>query len=173
MKRGQKIVPFMVLCAVMTLLLLVFSITTILGIRNMDLAIRQEEQAYQSNTKKLAELQSIVEHEEEYRQAIAVMKQLIPDQVNDTVVLNQISTLCKTTGVDLIEVGFGDRVVTNDIHVLPLKLKLRGGYFPYMDLIKKMTYGERLFRIDEMNINQDSVSSGLLNVELSVRMFYN
>lgn len=172
MKMGNKIVPFLILAAVIALLLLVFSVTTIMGISSMNLAIKQEEEAYQANTKTLNELRQLAEYEDEFRHSITVMERLIPEQVKDSDVLNQINSLCKTIGVDLIEVGFGDRAVISSVNVLPLKLKMRCSFFPCMELIEAMTSGEQLMRIDEMNITRNSETSGYLSVDMWVRMFY-
>lgn len=163
---------YLMLGAVVILMIIVFAVFRIVHINETVKSIDQEEQAYQDNTAKLNQLMLISKKEDEFKQAISVMSNLIPDKANDFGIINQIQDLEKKLDTNFIKIEFADKVVNKNINVMPFDLSFKGQYLSLVQLIKDMSSGERLIRIDEVDISQGDSIANTVNVEIKARAFF-
>lgn len=150
--------------------LMIFSVIKILHIKDTRYGIDQEEQANQENQIKLQQLRQLSKREDEFNLSLLIMNNLLPDQADESQIINQIQSMSNKLPVNFIEVQFGDWVVNNNINIMPFTLRFSGDYKELIELIGNISSGERLIRIDEISIAKSEEVN--LNADIKARAFY-
>lgn len=169
---GKINTPYLIFGTVVILLIILFATFRIVHIKETIASIDQEEQAYKENTAKLNQLMLISKKEEEFKQAISTMNGLIPDQAEDYDIINKINNFSSILDTNFIQIEFADMVVNNNINVMPFSLSFKGQYLSLIQLISDISSGERLIRIDDIDISQNDSVANSINVEIKARAFY-
>ena len=169
---GKLNTPYLIFGTVVILLIILFATFRIVHIKETIASIDQEEQAYKENTAKLNQLMLISKKEEEFKQAISTMNGLIPDQADDYDIINKINNISSELDTNFIQIEFADRVVNNNINVMPFSLSFKGRYLSLIQLISDISSVERLIRIDDIDISQNDSVANSINVEIKARAFY-
>jgi Tfp pilus assembly protein PilO len=64
---------------------------------------------------------------------------------------------------------FGKRLEEKELIWMPLEISYVGSYAEFMDLLSEIMYGNRLIRIDELELY---VNEGLLEIDILANAFY-
>lgn len=153
-------------------LLTIFSITTIININRVRSEIAAEEQLYLENQDRLAQLRQLSKREDEFRTYLALIDKLIPDGTEEARIIKQVQNLANGSSVDFIEIQFETRVVNNNMNTMPMTLSFSGGYPGLVELINRLSNGERLIRIDEINITNGTESAFFIDAIIKARAFF-
>ena len=171
MKKQQN-VPFIILSGILIIALAIFTAITAVDISEANSAIENEEQIYEKNEEKLARLEALLLIEDELRQSFDALNKLLPRQANEAGLIQHINRLAEADGLDVAMIDFGDRVVNNNLNEMPMSLSFEGSYPQLVSFMKNVANGERLIRIDQIDIRHEEATADGITIDMEAVAFY-
>lgn len=161
MKRSTTpqivVVTFFLLC-VMVFGYLIINEFAKMNKMNREIRGKYEEiAALRSSVNKLREMEKDAGEMEAQLQAI---REMLPEEPSEDDVLEYLQNLAKSAPAVLEKVQFGDRVTARGFVEMPISLTFNGSYKGFLNLMTGVMYGDRLFRVDEVRI-ENRTNNGL------------
>jgi len=170
--KKQHILLITILSCILIIALAIFTAITAVDISEANSAIENEEQIYEENEKKLARLEALLLIEDELRQSFDALNKLLPKQANEAGLIQHINRLAETDGLDVAMIDFGDRVVNNNLNEMPMSLSLKGSFPQLVSFMKNVANGERLIRIDQIDIRHEEATADGIIIDMEAVAFY-
>jgi Tfp pilus assembly protein PilO len=171
-KSNNMNIIFIAASAVIIIIVIVMLVTRIMHLQDTLKQTELMEDTIAKNQIRLNELIRLSKQEEEFKQQIAIMDKMLPDEPFESDIINQAKNASDLSDTDFIQIDFQERVVNNNITTMPLSLVFNGRYQSLLSVIDKLTYGDRLVIIDEISIQQSEDNDGIIEASLKARTFY-
>ena len=156
--------------ALTIVLLLVLSVFKISHIKETTSAIDNLNLVLRNNKERLKELEDLRDYLPELENAYKTLNDKIPVLPDKPKLVEQLNQYSEENDVALLEVDFGEESEKDSLNEIPLKLSFEGEYTSIVKLLENLDYGERLIRIDEIEI--DSSGSNIIWADVSAVAFY-
>jgi len=168
MKRSQTpqivVVTFFIVCIVFFGYLIINEIAKI-NKMNREISLKYEEiAALRSSVNKLREMEKNAGDMEARLQAI---REMLPEEPSEDGVLEYLQNLAKSAPAVLEQVRFEDRVPAGGFVEMPLSLTFNSSYKGFLNLMTGVMYGDRLFRVDEVRIENKTGNGLSIDVKAS------
>jgi type IV pilus assembly protein PilO len=170
--KKQHILLITILSCILIIALAIFTAITAVDISEANSAIENEEQIYEENEKKLARLEALLLIEDELRHYFDALNKLLPKQADEAGLIQHINRLSETAGLDVAMIDFGDRVVNNNLNEMPMSLSLKGSFPQLVSFMKNVANGERLIRIDQIDIRHEEATADGIIIDMEAVAFY-
>jgi len=172
-KKQNYVLPTVVLC-VLILTLAVFTVMAIMDIMEISSQIKIEKQYWQANEQKLAQLEQLDHRKDELERVYDLLNRLIPMSADEDMLINRLDTLSRNAGLHLGSVEFGDRVVNaeSNLNEMPVSLAFKGSYLKFAEILPYIIKGERLLRVEEIEIERQDGTNDVVNVKMKAKAFY-
>lgn len=161
----------LLLSGIVVILLIALNIIKINSINKASAQIESEETVLNEKKAYLEELKKLTEIRPELVKAQKILSVQIPEQPGEDQLIDYINRLSQKNKISFVHVQFEKRTINGNINEIPLQLKLTGEYTSLMDFIRSISEGERLIRIDELQIDKED-SSGSINAFITAKAFY-
>lgn len=171
MKKQQN-VPFIILSGILIIALAIFTAITAVDISEANSAIENEEQIYEANEEKLARLEALLLIEDELRQSFDALNKLLPRQADEAGLIQHINRLSEAAGLDMAKIDFQERVVNNNLNGMPMTLSFKGNYPQLVSFIMNIAAGDRLIRIDQIDIRREEATADGITIDMKAIAFY-
>jgi Tfp pilus assembly protein PilO len=102
----------------------------------------------------IAMLKGIKNNIEKAEQQYDILCEMLPDEPFEDEIVFGIQGYAINASVKLNSINFLNRVDKNDITEMPMDLSFSGDYMGFLKLINSIMHGDRLIRIDGINIRQ-------------------
>lgn len=133
--------------------------------------IHQLEDTLQENLDKLMSLQYLASIQPGLEFAYETLNKQLPDEPMESEIIHHIQNIALENKSKLLDIYFSDRVASNELMMLPMKLTFSGSYTSLIKVIEELDHSERLFRIDEIKISKSNYSLSDINAEIIVAAF--
>lgn len=170
--KKQHILLITILSCILIIALAIFTAITAVDISEANSAIENEEQIYEENEKKLARLEALLLIEDELRHYFDALNKLLPKQADEAGLIQHINRLAEADGLDVAMIDFGDRVVNNNLNEMPMSLSLKGSFPQLVSFMKNVANGERLIRIDQIDIRHEEATADGIIIDMEAVAFY-
>ena len=170
--KKQHILLITILSCILIIALAIFTAITAVDISEANSAIENEEQIYEANEEKLARLEALLLIEDELRHYFDALNKLLPKQADEAVLIQHINRLSETAGLDVAMIDFGDRVVNNNLNGMPMTLSFKGSYPQLVSFIMNIAAGDRLIRIDQIDIRREEATADGITIDMKAIAFY-
>jgi len=155
------------------ILLLVLSVTKFSDIKKTISEIDEISATLRYNETRLKKLEAIKENQVELESAYDVLQKKIPDSPDKNKLIDQLNQYAKENYVVLSELDFEEEIEKDTFKELKLKIAFNGEYASLIKLLKTLDNGERLIRIDEIEISSTGDFSKILRADITAVAFYN
>lgn len=163
---------FLAVSGLVIVLLIVLNVININNISNKSSLINSELAMLENKKSELNELEKLSLIRPELEKAFALLSTQIPDEPSEDEIIEYISSLSAAYKNDLIQIRFDDRVANGVLTEMPLSLTFKGSYSSFVAFIDALSEGQRLFRIDEINMDKTEGADGKINASVTARAFY-
>lgn len=170
--KKQHILLITILSCILIIALAIFTAITAVDISEANSAIENEEQIYEENEKKLARLEALLLIEDELRHYFDALNKLLPKQADEAGLIQHINRLAEADGLDVAMIDFGDRVVNNNLNGMPMTLSFKGSYPQLVSFIMNIAAGDRLIRIDQIDIRREEATADGITIDMKAIAFY-
>lgn len=117
----------------------------------------------------LEQLRGLEINAENLRIQQETINMMIPEQPMEEDVLLHVQYYAEATSVPLTTIRFGERNVGTGLTEMPIDLSFRGTYKGFLNLLSNMMYGNRLLRIDEIEMDR---AEDVLEINIHANAFY-
>jgi Tfp pilus assembly protein PilO len=150
---ANTIVLFII--AILALLLVVLNISSLYQIQKTSDALNSSTIRLDEYNKRFSKLNKMVQEKEQLMASFELLSKKIPLQSFENHILNSIEESVKENKTELINLQFGDYKENQDLIQIPLTLTVKGKYSDLIRLFTELEDGERLVRIDGINLTKD------------------
>jgi len=158
---------------VIIILLLVLSVFKIMHIRETSAEIDQYNITINQKEKILSELKALKDYQSELDNAYKVLNEQIPAISDEQRVIALLDQYSKENEVVLLNINFGEVKEKDSFNELSLGLSFSGEYSSILKMLENMKNGERLFRIDDIQLSRIENNSKNIKADISAAVFYN
>lgn len=162
----------LILSGIVIILLVVLNIWNINRINKINEQVKTETVKLDKNKGVLDELNKLILMKPELEFAHRVLSGKIPKEPKEYDIIKYIEDLSKISSSNLVKIQFNDRTKKNSITEMPVELSFNGEYTSLIEFMKNLSIGERLFRIDKIQIYKEEDASGIINVNITANAFY-
>jgi Tfp pilus assembly protein PilO len=161
----------LLLSGIVVVLLMILNIAKIKSISETsaqietEASILDEQKAYQDELKKLTLIRP------ELEKAHRILSVKIPKRPEEDKLIEYIDKLTKENKTSFIHIQFEKRTVNSDMTEMPIQLMFSGKYTSLMEFIRSISEGERLIRIDGLQIDRGD-SDGSINASITAKAFF-
>ncbi len=106
---------------------------------------------------------------EELEAHLITLQKLIPEEPEQNRFLIWIQQVSSDASLKLSDVTFSEHTIEDGYVVMPVQLSLQGNYKNVLKLLTSLMYGERLVRVDDIDLTN---SEGSLSVDIKINLFY-
>jgi len=172
--KKTQITLFLVLLGILILALTALTVLSVIKITETSASIRNEEQILRENESTLAKMELLSIIENELKQSFERLYRMIPEQAHEDQLIAYINRLSEKAGLELLTVEFLEKVVNTDSkpNEMPMSLTFRGGYSQLITLLRSMSTGERLIRVDEVTIANEKADHKNMKINMKAHAFY-
>lgn len=157
------------LVVLLLIVLIIFSVNKINTINDQIENITAKLYEDKDTLEKLKQLDSL---RPELESANRVLVKQIPDGPSEHELIEYIYNLSKNNKNKFIEIKFKERNGNEDIFEMPFSMTIEGKYESMLKLLNSIANGERLIRIDEIQIESVDNVKGLINTSITAKAFY-
>lgn len=161
----------LLLSGIVVVLLIVLNIIKVNSINQASAQIESEEAILDDQKAYLEELKKLTKIRPELEKTHKILSVQIPEQPEEDKLIEYINRLSRENETRFVHIQFDKRTVTGNITEMPLQLKFTGKYTSLMEFISSISEGERLIRIDGLQIDRED-SSGSINASITAKAFY-
>ena len=94
---------------------------------------------------------------------------MIPGNPQQEQILTGLQRSAEEASLVFGSVQFGEHIREDGYAAIPMKLTFQGEYKSFLKLLNRLMHGERLYRIDEINLGS---VDGSLSIEITASVFY-
>ena len=157
------------LVVILLILLIVFSVNRINTTNDQ---IETETAKLNEDKDTLEKLKQLDLLRPELESANRVLLKQIPDEPSEYDLIQYIYILSENNKNDFIEIEFKERQEKEDIIEMPFSMNINGKYGSMLKLLNGIANGERLIRIDEIQIESIDNVNGLIDTSVTANAFY-
>lgn len=106
---------------------------------------------------------------DEMAEQLSTIQKMIPAQAGQNQFLLLVQQLSQDASLQLLNVSFGAQVIGEEFVVMPVDISLQGGFKGFLRLLSALMYGERLVRVDDIDLMDDA---GKLSITIKASLFY-
>lgn len=161
-----------ILAVLVVILSFVLVYIQISALANLKVEVENEEQALSLAQTNLARLLKLRANAAEYEQRLAYAERMIPADAGEEEILRYFYRLSDEYDVKVIEIRFDNRSVGETFNTMPLVLNLEGNYSNLSRLLRRLRDGDRVFRVNNIQINRTGGSGSDLRFALVASTFY-
>ncbi len=162
----------LLMSCVVIALLVVLNIWNINRINKINEQIKTETVNLDENKEILGELNELILMKPELEFAHRVLAGKIPKEPAEYDIIKHIEDLSKLSSSNLVKIQFNDRLKKNNITEMPIELSFNGEYTSLIEFMNNLSIGERLIRIDKIQIYKEEDASGTINVNFTANAFF-
>ncbi|MBP7177187.1 MAG: type 4a pilus biogenesis protein PilO [Thermoclostridium sp.] len=105
----------------------------------------------------------------EYETKLLQLQKMIPDQPEQNQFVVWVQQASADASLKLTDISFNEHTVEEGYSVMPVQLSLYGNYVSTLKFLSDMLYGERLVRVDDVDLSGSGVG---LNISMKINLFY-
>ena len=158
--------------ALTIVLLLVLSVFKISHIKETSSAIDNLNTVLHNNKDRLKNLELLRDYLPELENAYKTLNDKIPVSPDKPKLTDLLNKYANESNVTLIQIGFEEESEDDSLNEIPLNLSYEGEYTSIVKMLEKLDYGERLIRIDEIEIISMGSFSTNIKADISAAAFY-
>ncbi|HHY60819.1 MAG TPA: type 4a pilus biogenesis protein PilO [Clostridia bacterium] len=129
------------------------------------------EQQLAQLEERLQRLHLLQQGEEEMRQQLELLIEMLPAEVTEQELLREIHRAAWASGCQVHEIRFGEVVQHERYAEIPLTLALEGGFGELVRWLEQLRGAPKIYRVQELSI-QSSSGNGLLRADVQMSSFY-
>lgn len=160
------------LSGLVALLLIVLIIFSMSKINKMSEQIATESVKLEESKETLIKLRQLELLRPELEGANRILTGQMPEVPSEEGLIEYIYKLTENNKTDFIEIKFEERKQKNDMIEMPFKLTLNGKYSSVLGFMNNISNGERLIRIDEIQIDSMGSVNGVINTSITANAFF-
>jgi Tfp pilus assembly protein PilO len=164
------------LVIILAILVVILSFTLVYiqnsTLANLRVEVENEEQALSIAQANLARLMNLRANAAEYEQRLAYAERMIPADAGEEDILRYFYRLSDEYDVKVLEIRFDNRSIGETFNTMPLVLNLEGSYSNLSRLLRRLRDGERVFRVNNIQISRTGGSGSDLRFILAASTFY-
>lgn len=103
----------------------------------------------------LADLRKSKENLDLLEENYDTLSKMIPSSMYEDSIIIEIQNYAQQSNVSLLSVDFLQRIKYENYTEIPLNMSLRGTHTHFISLLNSFLYGERLFKIDSIQLRKD------------------
>jgi len=161
----------LLLSGIVAILLMVFNFVKIKSINETTERIRSEEAMLSERKAYLDELKKLTHIRPELEKAHVILSEQIPKSPEEDRLIEYIDQLAREKGTDFVHIQFEKRTTNGNMNEMPIQLMFKGKYASLVDFIKRVSNGDRLIRIDGIQIDGEG-SDGTVNASVTAKAFF-
>jgi len=154
-------------------LLLVLSVFKIMHIKETSSEIDKIYVTIQQNKDRLSQLEALNSYQPELEDGYKKLIEQIPAIPDEQRVIALLDQYSKENNVVLLKFNFGEVTENDNLNELSLEVSFSGEYSSILKVLEKMENGERLFRINDIQLNGIENESKKIRADISAVVFYN
>lgn len=135
--------------------------------------IRIGTQALEGKQKRLSKLKALDSIRPELEYAFKDLQLKIPQLPLEHELVDQIELLASSNGINLNQVQFNERVENNNVNEIQFTFSITGRYSSLISLLQNISTGERLIRVDEIQIVKDENVKDTIRADITAAAFSN
>lgn len=162
----------LILSGLMVLLLIVLIVFSINKINTISDQIEIETAKLDEDKDTYEKLKQLDLLRPELESANRVLVKQIPVEPSEHDLIEYIYSLSENNKNNFIEIEFKNRQEKEDIFEMPFSMNINGKYESMIKLLNSIANGERLIRIDEIQIESVDNVKGLINTSITANAFY-
>ena len=139
---------------------------------NLKIEVENEEQALNLAQANLARLMDLRANAAEYEQRLSYAERMIPAEAGEEEILRYFYRLSDEYDIKLLEIRFDNRSVGETFTTMPLALNLEGSYSNLSRLLRRLRDGDRVFRVNNIQLSRTGDSGSDLRLTLAASTFY-
>lgn len=171
LSRKEKIIIIAAAAAVVLGLVLIF--LQVSNLRRLNAELEDEEFLLNQSRGNLQRLQEYEANAPFYRDRIAAVNLLLPDQPEEEQILRHFARLAEDYDLTLNEIRFDGRIDSEEgFIIMPLTVTLEGRYRQLVSFLNALRYGERAIRVDTINIAVAVPEEARLRVNINANAFH-
>ena len=155
-----RIVLTLVLGVIALLLGAVLIYLQIGSIRQLQAEKQQEQQALAEAQAYLERLEELRNNAPDYRERLALYREMIPGVAGEDALLRHIHSLAGDCDLKVVEFRFNGRNARDSYTAMPLVMIMEGSYRGVLQMLNKLRFGGRLFRVDHLFVAGGQGDSG-------------
>jgi Tfp pilus assembly protein PilO len=164
------------LVIILAILVVVLSFTLVYiqntTLANLRVEVEMEEQALSIAQANLARLMNLRANAAEYEQRLVYAERMIPADAGEEAILRYFYRLSDEYDIKVVEIRFDNRSVGETFNTMPLVLNLEGNYSNLSRLLRRLRDGDRVFRVNNIQISRTGGSGSDLRLTLAASAFY-
>ncbi len=171
-KSSSNNPTLLILSGLVVLLLIVLIISSVNKINTINEQLEIETAKLEEDKNTLEKLKQLELLRPELEAANRVLTKQIPDIPSEHGLIEYIYSLSENDKNSFIEIKFKERQAKEDITEMPFSMSINGKYASMVKLLNNIADGERLIRIDEIQIENVDNVKGLINTSITANAFY-
>jgi Tfp pilus assembly protein PilO len=161
------------LIVVLLVVLNIFTINNLHKTKNQVKEATTKLQEDKANLEKLLEkLNKLELLRSELESANDILIKQIPDEPSEDLLIEYIQSLSIDNDNTFLEIEFREREEKDKVFIMPFIVDVKGNYSSLLGFLNSMANGERLIRIDKIEINKSVENSGIINTTITASAFY-
>jgi Tfp pilus assembly protein PilO len=164
------------LVIILAILVVILSFTLVYiqntTLANLRVEVEMEEQALSIAQANLARLMNLRANAAEYEQRLVYAERMIPADAGEEAILRYFYRLSDEYDIKVVEIRFDNRSVGETFNTMPLVLNLEGNYSNLSRLLRRLRDGDRVFRVNNIQISRTGGSGSDLRLTLAASAFY-
>ncbi len=164
------------LVIILAILVVILSLTLVYiqnsTLANLRVEVEMEEQALSIAQANLARLMNLRSNAAEYEQRLVYAERMIPADAGEEAILRYFYRLSDEYDIKVVEIRFDNRSIGETFNTMLLVLNLEGSYSNLSRLLRRLRDGDRVFRINNIQISRTGGSGSDLRFTLAASTFY-
>ncbi|MCX7773782.1 MAG: type 4a pilus biogenesis protein PilO [Clostridia bacterium] len=170
-KKLSTNIILLVLSGLIVILLITLSILKFTHMKETNAAIESEYTYLDQNSSQLSRFKKLEKIKNQLESTINILEQQIPSNPDEYKIIDQIQQVSLDSVADFVQIQFSDRVQNNGINEMPFKLTFTGKYTSLIKLLNSLAEGERLIRIDDIQIAKGDNAMSSIRADISAVAF--
>lgn len=108
----------------------------------------------------------------EMRQYLTGLQNAIPETPGEDILIYDISSYAASTGSDLLQIQFAQRVSRDKYVEMPVNIALTANYRDMLDMLNHLQNGGRALRIEEFTMSGGDQLSPVIKADITAIAFY-
>lgn len=171
LSRKEKVIIIAALAAIVLGLVLIYLQAA--NIRSLNAELEDEEFLLNQSRAHLQRLQEYEANAPFYRDRIAAVNLLLPDQPQEEQILRYFARLAEDYDLTLSEIRFAARTSSEEgFIIMPLNIIVEGRYRQLVSFLNALRYGERAVRVDTISIAVTVPGEAKLRININANAFH-
>ncbi|NLL66714.1 MAG: type 4a pilus biogenesis protein PilO [Clostridiaceae bacterium] len=162
----------LIVSSLIVVLLVVLNIFTINNLHKTKNQVKEATTKLQEDKANLEKLNKLELLRSELESANDILIKQIPDEPSEDLLIEYIQSLSIDNDNTFLEIEFREREEKDKVFIMPFIVDVKGNYSSLLGFLNSMANGERLIRIDKIEINKSVENSGIINTTITASAFY-